>query len=337
MHIASCCLRQTTPIHVLFTPKNIRTKFWKLLTLQYFVLCHSPWQAIFLEIGSAARFMRLEKKEHMTLWNAILKSDLDTFSQVKEKLPFCTKFPWTCFLTAVAVSKQEKLWMFPTRCEHAQKKKHSCWSFQHKECQWSDAQFWIEADVHQLGGVQKRSSETTPLVCGFHTWLQLRCLVAQGTTSWWRWHGQHGSRFLELGNATTPQRWPVGRRSGDSLAGIASSTWHASILAFSSRQLLGSLCSFGCSYARHFLRWYRQPVGLKCKESREQMYSQRSTGKVFGIHCFAQASSSWPYWRSSSCWAGSSLESGELRGIRWYPNRPNPSRFCTKMLGPPES
>ncbi|CAL1139719.1 unnamed protein product [Cladocopium goreaui] len=46
-------------------------------------------QAIFLEIGSAARFMRLEKKEHMTLWNAILKSDLDTFSQVKEKL-MCT-------------------------------------------------------------------------------------------------------------------------------------------------------------------------------------------------------------------------------------------------------
>ena len=45
-------------------------------------------QAIFLEIGSASRFMRLEKKEHMTLWNAILQSDLDTFSQVEEK-PLC--------------------------------------------------------------------------------------------------------------------------------------------------------------------------------------------------------------------------------------------------------
>eukprot|EP00434_Breviolum_minutum_P006972 symbB.v1.2.006152.t1/scaffold360.1/size220131/6 len=46
-------------------------------------------QATFLEIGSASRFMRLEKKEHITLWNAILRSDLDTFSQVKEKL-MCT-------------------------------------------------------------------------------------------------------------------------------------------------------------------------------------------------------------------------------------------------------
>ena len=126
MHIASCCLRRTTPNYALFKTKNSRTKFWKwhglCKSLQSFVLCHSPWQAIFLEIGSAARFMRLEKKEHMTLWNAILKSDLDTFSQVKEKLPFCTKFPWTYFPTAVAVSKQENLKMSPARCEHARKK-----------------------------------------------------------------------------------------------------------------------------------------------------------------------------------------------------------------------
>ena len=54
-------------------------------------VAHRLWQATFLEIGSASRFMRLEKKEHITLWNAILRSDLDTFSQVKEKLLLCTE------------------------------------------------------------------------------------------------------------------------------------------------------------------------------------------------------------------------------------------------------
>ncbi|CAE6957210.1 ATG5 [Symbiodinium sp. CCMP2592] len=43
-------------------------------------------QAIFLEVGSASRFMRLEKKEHMMLWDAILQSDIKSFSQVEEKL-----------------------------------------------------------------------------------------------------------------------------------------------------------------------------------------------------------------------------------------------------------
>ncbi|CAE7249763.1 ATG5, partial [Symbiodinium pilosum] len=43
-------------------------------------------QAIFLEVGSASRFMRLEKKEHMMLWDAILRSDIRSFSQVEERL-----------------------------------------------------------------------------------------------------------------------------------------------------------------------------------------------------------------------------------------------------------
>ncbi|CAJ1456711.1 unnamed protein product [Effrenium voratum] len=43
-------------------------------------------QALFLEVGSTSRFMRLEKKEHMTLWDAILHSDLKTFISVEEKL-----------------------------------------------------------------------------------------------------------------------------------------------------------------------------------------------------------------------------------------------------------
>ncbi|CAK9061837.1 unnamed protein product [Durusdinium trenchii] len=43
-------------------------------------------QAICLETGSTTLFMRLEKKEQMNLWNAILRSDLDTFSQVVQKL-----------------------------------------------------------------------------------------------------------------------------------------------------------------------------------------------------------------------------------------------------------